>query len=207
MKLNLSKVEEALLQNELSGNKEAGLRLSWAGNSNSGISFGYQQIDTKHNNRGFELLTQFGVSQLDQEEIKKFNRTPSSKSYNEFRLTNACKRIEEKIKQNVSVIEKEFENSVIGYFNYFKKIKINELPLADERTVVQLIDYHNQFHLDNNGKLHKYLLQQDKIDSELILKFKLENTKWGQTANGQRDIRRRFKNIDFFDYKVKVIDF
>lgn len=207
MKIDFNKIKEALLLNELSGNKSAGLRLSWAGNTNSGISFGYHQIDTKHNSLGFKLLTNWGVTNYDLEQIKNFNSNPNSKSFNIFKKSSSCFRIEEILKKNKNEIEKLYDDSLMGYIKYFKEIGIDKLPIKDEKTLVQLIDYHNQFNLSKDGKMHKFLKEQKEIDSNLILNFKNTQLKWGQSKEGRDDIMRRFKNIDSLDYKVNIIEF
>ena len=68
------------------------------------------------------------------------------------------------------------------------------MPLVDtEKTFIQLIDYHNQFNLSKNGKLHNWLKERDFIISKTILDFKLKQTKWGREH--PQDVIRRFNNI------------
>lgn len=197
--IDLDLASKALMLNEIGTNLKVAIKLSWAGNSNSGISFGYQQIDTKHNSKGFELLNKFGCKKEDIDLIKKFNNNPTNSSWNNFKNSISYKNINLKLEENDKELKNIFSNSIKSYFDHLKKIGIFNLNFKDNNCIIHLMDYHNQFDLSNNGKMHNWLKQQKNISSELIKKFKIEQTKWGTTTNGKNDIERRFKNIESID--------
>ena len=71
---------------------------------------------------------------------------------------------------------------------------LDQMPLIDtEKTFIQLVDYHNQFNLSRNGKLHNWLKERKIITSKSILDFKLKETKWGR--ENKTDVMRRYNNI------------
>lgn len=66
--------------------------------------------------------------------------------------------------------------------------------LENERVFVHLVDYHNQFNLSVNGKMHNYLKTLKIATCENILNFKLSQTKWGKERPA--DVIRRYTNIE-----------
>ena len=61
-------------------------------------------------------------------------------------------------------------------------------------TFYHIADYHNQFYLTPDGKLHSYLKSYTgTITPETIRDFKLKQTEWGQKR--PNDILRRYNNI------------
>ena len=71
---------------------------------------------------------------------------------------------------------------------------LDNMPELDtEKTFIQLVDYHNQFNLSKNGKLHNWLKERKFITSKSILDFKLKQTKWGKEH--PQDVIRRYNNI------------
>lgn len=204
--INLDLASKALMLNEIGNNLKVAIQLSWAGNSNSGISFGYQQIDTKHNSKGFELLTKFGCTKEEIDLIKKFNSSPSNSTWNLFKSTLAYSTINARLEKNDNELKKLFSDSVKSYFDHLKKIGIFNLNFKTDDCLIHLMDYHNQFDLSNNGKMHNWLKQQKEITVDSIKKFKIEQTKWGTTQNGKNDIERRFNNIKSINNYIVLTD-
>jgi hypothetical protein len=59
------------------------------------------------------------------------------------------------------------------------------------------VDYHNQFYVSFNGKMHRWLKAYSSTGQELtpaaILNFKLKFLKWGRKRPD--DVKRRYENI------------
>ena len=72
-------------------------------------------------------------------------------------------------------------------------VRLERLPEMNEKAFIHLVDYHNQFNLAINGKMHKYLKTLKIATSENILNFKLK-TKWG--IEHPTDVIRRYNNIE-----------
>lgn len=70
---------------------------------------------------------------------------------------------------------------------------LSDLEVESEETFIHLVDYHNQFNLSYNGKMHKYLKTLNFATCENILNFKLNQTKWGKEH--PQDVKRRYNNI------------
>lgn len=203
--LDLNKASTALKLNEIGNNEKLAIQLSWAGNSNSGLSFGYQQVDTKHNVNGFNLLKEFGCTDEEIKYIKNFNSAPSKTKFEEFKKTNHYNSINKKIESNKNKLKDLFDESIIQYFEYLKRIGVFNYKYENANCLVHLMDYHNQFDLSVNGKMHKWLQNQKNISLDLIKKFKLEETAWGRSEQGKKDVIRRFENIESLgDYKVSI---
>ena len=74
------------------------------------------------------------------------------------------------------------------------------LHLANVETLLHIIDYHNQFHFTENGKLHTWLQSLvGEITPEQILDFKKTQTLWG--TKRPDDVDRRFRNIQHIYYR------
>ena len=171
-------VMKILALNEISGNENAICRFSYAGGK-SGYSFGRSQFDVTHNSAARNFLKNkcnFATSEIDR--LLKLDK--NIKDLNN-KLSNFRKEIDE--------LDLSHVKEMIKYVG-----SLEQMPLVDtEKTFIQLVDYHNQFNLSRNGKLHNWLKERKIITSKSILDFKLKETKWGR--ENKVDVIRRYNNI------------
>lgn len=171
-------VMKILALNEISGNENMICRFSYAGGK-SGYSFGRSQFDVTHNLAARKFLKEkcnFATDEI-------------------ARLLNLDKNITD-LNNKLSKFRKEIDELDLSHVKEMIKYvgSLEHMPLVDtEKTFIQLIDYHNQFNLSKNGKLHNWLKERDFIISKTILDFKLKQTKWGREH--PQDVIRRFNNI------------
>ncbi len=223
---NLEKyVHEIMMLNELKGGT-GGYKLSHAILGQSGYSFGGNQMDLTHNDKARtvlkEILTENNVKiekidcfikvfkekgKLAQADITLIDAALSS-SYGMRKLNEIYVQEISKIIAHVKLILKNIHAAIIPFSNDFY------LQLV-------LIDYHNQFGLDINGKMHQ-VLQGKKVEfsksftldfaaiktsSDLIQQIRkaISCTKWGSSAAGRNDIERRQHNIDIVAKKNDLL--
>lgn len=167
-----------LAQNEISGNENVITRFSFAGGK-SGYSFGRSQFDVTHNSAARDFLKNkcnFATNEI--ERLLKLDK--NIKDLNN-KLSNFRKEIDE--------LDLSHVKEMIKYVG-----SLENMPLVDtEKTFIQLVDYHNQFNLSRDGKLHNWLKERKFITSKSILDFKLKETKWGR--ENKADVMRRYNNI------------
>lgn len=171
-------VMEILAKNEISGNENVICKFSYAGGK-SGYSFGRSQFDVTHNLAA-----------------RKFLKEKCSFAADEIaRLLNLDKNIID-LNNKLSKFRKEIDELDLSHVKEMIKYvgNLENMPKVDTvKTFIQLVDYHNQFNLSRNGKLHNWLKERNFITSKSILDFKLNQTKWGR--ENKADILRRYNNI------------
>ena len=171
-------VMKILEKNEVSGNQNVIYKFSYAGGK-SGYSFGRSQFDITHNPAARIFLKEkcnFATGEI----ARLLNLDKNIKDLND-KLSNFKKQIDEFDLQHVKSMIKHVGN-------------LEQMPFVDtEKTFIQLVDYHNQFNLTINGKMHKWLKERKFITSKSILDFKLKKTKWGK--ENEYDVMRRYNNI------------
>ena len=173
-------VAQALLLNELSGNRDAAYRFSKA-SADSGFSFGVCQWDLGHNPEAATILRSCGFTQLEIAWLEK-GLLPDRAGYNTRLL--AAK----------SVIDAADLAAFQAIVSWVQEVLTNGgISVADLETFTHLADYHNQFHLDAKGQCEQYLVSLGRqVVAEDVLSFKL-STKWGQID--PEDVHRRWNNI------------
>ena len=68
------------------------------------------------------------------------------------------------------------------------------IELFGNETIYHLADYHNQFNMSYEGKMHLFLQGfKAPVWPQDILRFKISDTLWGKNHGG--DIFRRYNNI------------
>lgn len=145
----------------------------------SGYSFGLVQFDTLNNAEAIECLR---ACEFTESEIKGIiNQTVFIDEMNKKILAH---------KDIVDAYDNSHtEESIKHCENLCKGI-----PLFDEAVLVHIVDYHNQFYMSPNGKLHRYLKDVvGAVKSDCIIDFKLCHTKWGREHSD--DVLRRARNI------------
>lgn len=156
----------------------------------SGYSFGRSQFDIQNNWKGIHCLEECGF-------------TPAEVTLL-FKQNGAVSKLEAKLLANKGIVDKydteHIQESINHCLKLVKQCDPSFSPEDNIEAFANIVDYHNQFYLSPNGKLHRYL-KQSVADSgvsvlhepTLILNFKLNNTKWGRTHPS--DIKRRYNNI------------
>ena len=177
-----------LLANELGGNISQALRFSDAdgvGSGKSGYSFGVSQFDLKNNPKAAQCLKAVGIIPSDIQEL--INQTISGVKLSE------C---EERLNANANIVAEFDKKHMQECLDHVGNLcnTLAGIRLQDMETFYHIADYHNQFYLTPNGKLHEYLKAwPGTITPMTILNFKLGQTVWGNKRPD--DVQRRFNNI------------
>lgn len=178
-KIDAHKVMDAIAMNEISGNLSVAYRFSRASGGNSGYSFGRSQFDVSNNRYAVIFLR------------KKCNFM--SKDINILlRLDKDVSELNKKLREHKKEIDEYDLQHIKNMIKYVGGI-LSDLEVENEETFVHLVDYHNQFNLSKNGKMHRYLQTLKFATSENVLNFKLYQTKWGKEH--PHDVKRRYNNI------------
>nr|DAW01171.1 MAG TPA: hypothetical protein [Caudoviricetes sp.] len=176
-KIDLNKIMYVIALNEISGNENVICKFSFAGGI-SGYSFGRSQFDVKHNEAARNFLkNKCGFTQAEIDKL--------------LRLDKDIAPLNEKLKAHRKEIDEFDVEHIEKMISHVASLE--KLPDMDEKTFVHLVDYHNQFCLSKNGKMHKWLQTKIYIIPEDILNFKL-NLKWGREQ--PKDVKRRYNNIE-----------
>lgn len=176
-KINRKNVMDVLALNEISGNDSVICKFSYAGGI-SGYSFGRSQFDVKHNPEASKFLRE--KCNFTSEEIDRLLSLDKNIKDLELKLKNHKKEIDE--------FDQKHVDEMIDYV-----ASLDGLPDMTPKIFVHLVDYHNQFSLSKNGKMHQWLQTLQSLNSDDILNFKL-GLKWGK--ENPLDVKRRWKNIE-----------
>ena len=176
--IDSKQVMNILALNEISGNERVITKFSFAGGI-SGYSFGRSQFDVKHNpsSRNF-LIKKCNFTQADIDRLLALDKNIGD--LNE-KLANHRKEIDEYDMKHVQ--------EMIDYVS-----SLEGIPDISLKTFVHLVDYHNQFSLSKNGKLHSWIKGRGILTSKDIYDFKIKQTKWGKEH--PQDVERRWNNIE-----------
>lgn len=187
-KIDAHKVMDAIAMNEISGNTAVAYRFSRASGGNSGYSFGRSQFDVSNNRYAVIFLR------------KKCNFM--SKDINILlRLDKDVSELNKKLREHKKEIDEYDLQHTKEMITYVGTL-LSDLDVENEETFVHLVDYHNQFNLSKNGKMHRYLQTLKFATSENVLNFKLNQTKWGKEH--PHDVKRRYNNIkNYYQKEVK----
>lgn len=213
-------LHHVLMLNELGGGV-GGYELADAKIGKSGYSFGGNQMDLSNNREARNILRDILlIKNLSKEQIKasleKFEKKGKFDHFStnsDVSLINAALGSEEGVKEINKAYVKEIKANAEHIDSVIKKAHKDLQPfLKDPVVKLILADYHNQFHLDANGKMHNLLkgktvqfakevtldIAAIKTPDDLIkqLREAIYATKWGQDKDGKRDIARRQGNID-----------
>lgn len=177
---------EIIALNEVSGRTEVATKFSNAGTGKSGYSFGVSQFDVSNNCKAREFLLNHGFTSSDI-----------------TRLLNMDKNIRDlnqklyKLKDEIYKFDLDHIKASCKYLS-----ELSGIPPLTTKTFMHLLDYHNQFNLSKNGKMHNFLrANTNYLLSSEVLNFKLNNTKWGKEY--PKDVWRRYYNIEkYFDMNV-----
>ena len=174
------KIMNVIALNEISGNLKFAYKFSKASGGTSGWSFGRSQFDTKNNPNAIKFLkNKCGFSDSD------INILLST----DDEVIELNNKLREHMK-DIDAYDLEHTQEMIKHV-----MSLSGMPeLENERVFVHLVDYHNQFNLSVNGKMHNYLKTLKIATCENILNFKLSQTKWGKERPA--DVIRRYTNIE-----------
>lgn len=179
-KIDAHKVMDAIAMNEISGNLSVAYRFSRASGGNSGYSFGRSQFDVSNN----PFVSQFLRN--------KCGFTAEDINNTLLRLEKDVTELNNKLREHKKEIDDYDLQHIKNMIKYVGGI-LSDLEVESEETFIHLVDYHNQFNLSYNGKMHKYLKTLKFATCENILNFKLNQTKWGKEH--PQDVKRRYNNI------------
>ena len=176
--IDIKEVMKVLALNEISGNEKVITKFSFAGGI-SGYSFGRSQFDVKHNpnSRSF-LINSCGFTQKDIDRLLALDKDISD--------------LNEKLVAHRAEIDEYDLKHVKDMIDYVSSL--DGIPDITLKTFVHLVDYHNQFSLSKNGKLHSWIKTRSTLVPEDLLEFKLQQTKWGREQ--PQDVKRRWINIE-----------
>ena len=179
--IDSEKVMNTIAMNEISGNEKVICKFSYAGGI-SGYSFGRSQFDVKHNENARKFLKE--KCGFSDEDIARLLRLEKNVLDLNAKL--------EKHRKDIDELDKKHIEDMIRHVASLEKLP----EMENERVFVHLVDYHNQFNMSKNGKLHLWLKDREYITADDILKFKLRLTKWG--LEHPEDVKRRWNNIERF---------
>lgn len=173
-------VRRGLLANELGGCTAVAYCFTDA-QGKSGISFGLCQWDLNNNPKAATILRECGFSNLEIAALE-------SK-----RLTNKT-TLNAKLLDAREIVDKH-DNREIGAIVGWVRDCCEDagVVIGSEEAFVHLCDYHNQFHLDSNGKCIRHLAGLGvPVMAQHVLDYK-KTTKWGRDRPD--DVWRRWDNI------------
>lgn len=174
------KIMNVIALNEISGNLRVAYKFSKAEGGTSGWSFGRSQFDTKNNPNAINFLK--NKCRFSDSDINTLLNANGEVIELNNKLREHTKEIDEYDLEHTTAMVKHV-------------MSLEGMPeIENERVFVHLVDYHNQFNLTTNGKMHNYLKSLKFATCENILNFKLSQTKWG--IEHPADVIRRFRNIE-----------
>jgi len=180
------KLGQALLVNELGGDRATAYRFSSCPGGKSGVSFGLLQWDIANNLRAAAILKECGFSLV---EIAALESGQALKSANALAKLNA-KLLE--AKDTIDQVDNHELGQIMSWVRYC--LASGGVDIADDETMVHLCDYHNQFYLSQGGKCIRYLQRiGQSITAFHVREFKLDHTEWGK--KNPADVNRRWDNI------------
>lgn len=213
-------LHHVLMLNELGGGV-GGYELADAKIGKSGYSFGGNQMDLAKNPEARDTLRDILlIKKLDKDQIKKYldkfeknGKFDHFKTSSDVSLINAALGSDEGMEKINQAYVKEIKANAAHIDGIIKTAHKDLQPfLKDPVVKLILADYHNQFHLSTNGKMHNLLkgkavqfTKEVKLDIAAIktpddlikqLREAIYATKWGQDKDGKRDVARRQGNID-----------
>lgn len=149
----------------------------------SGWSFGNSQFDINNNSRAQKILLECGFTETEIFLLEKQDRRLDMSTMNAKLLLNA------------EIINRADRDHVLDSISHCISILLKDLiPLETDEVFYHIVDYHNQFHFSNEGKLHRWLRELGRVITvDDIYDFKMNNTLWGSSRPD--DVRRRFNNI------------
>ena len=168
---------QIILLNELGGNADLIYRFSPSAGGKSGIAFGLTQLDISNNPAAVRCLQECGLNSTAIENLKAQSFDPSILD---------CKLIP-------AIVDKYDNGQLTECLNRVRNLTGG--MRLESGVLYHLADYHNQFYMSRNGKMHRFLqgLHREVIKED-VLYFKLKETKWGR--ENPRDVYRRFDNIE-----------
>jgi hypothetical protein len=150
----------------------------------SGYSFGRVQFDIENNWIAIECLRACGFRPKDLDRL--------------FEQRGDISDLDRKLSDKSNIVDQYDRSHVESSVHHCATVLGSSgVQLKDTETMIHIIDYHNQFYLSRDGKMHNWLKgRAGEINSKDILYFKLHFTKWGESDHGELDIRRRWVNIN-----------
>ena len=170
---------DILTLNEIGSNKNAAYTFSdpdGTQSGKSGYSFGASQFDIENNWVALDCLRDCGFLPKD---IKRL-----------YLQNGDISDLNRRLLENKRVID-SYDKLQVKFCLDTVTARLEGKVVSDE-TFAHLVDYHNQFNISHNGKMHQYIKQLKDITPVDILNFKL-STKWGKDRPD--DIYRRYETI------------
>lgn len=185
--INFEKVKQftrkALLINEVENNLDFLYRFTdpdGIKTGKSGYSFGLVQFDVLNNSTAIACLKDCGFSPAEIERVKS--------------QTTDIKDLNTKLKAHAAVVDKYDNAQIVECVTHVTAVSAKRgFVFADEEAFVHAADYHNQFYMNENGKMAGFLASLKRpVTAEDIRDFKL-SLPWGQKRPD--DVKRRYNNI------------
>jgi hypothetical protein len=178
-------LRKALILNEIGGDEDLIYKFSDADGvrtGKSGYSFGLVQFDTQNN---FDALHCLEACGFTIHEVVGIIRQDIDVTPLNARLRSQSAIVDRFDKAHINKSVQHCDRLVDGY----------GIRLASDGVMLHIVDYHNQFYMTPGGKLHRWLQDRNvPITAEMVLNFKLEETRWGQKRPD--DVQRRWRNIE-----------
>lgn len=187
-KIDPEKVMNIIATNEIDGILSVAYRFSKAPWGKSGYSFGRSQFDVSNNPSVSQFLrNKCGFTDDDINTLLKLSKDITG--------------LNDKLIEHKKEIDAYDLQHTKGMIKHVADL-VGELDVQSEETFVHLVDYHNQFYLSKNGKMHRYLQTLKFATCENVFNFKLAHTKWGKEQ--PEDVTRRYVNIrNHYESEVK----
>ena len=158
----IKRLRQILLLNECGGDETIPYKFSDADGvrtGRSGYSFGISQFDIENNWDGIKALEHCGITP---KELKRL-----------FLQRDNIDDISDKLKK--TIVDNLDIDHIIKSLDHCRRL----LPHRTDLELAMLVDYHNQFYLSPNGKLHNFLKAAKSWNHVDIYDFKRMHTAWG----------------------------
>lgn len=186
LELALDDIRTFLLKNEIGPDQSLIYKFSDPDGyrtGRSGWSFGCSQFDLSHNSSADEILEAAGFDRKDIDVLVRQTNAANMDKYNAMLLAGRS-----------TIDHADFEHMRESFYHCLKLVVDKEILLENFGVLYHLVDYHNQFSMSPNGKIHRHLQRLNRtITSKDILTFKLKNTLWGRKRPD--DVNRRYENV------------
>jgi hypothetical protein len=176
--------KQAIIQNEVGGDLSLAYKFSdpdGVRSGKSGYSFGVSQFDIENNWDGILCLKDCGFRPKDMDRL--------------FEQRGDISDLDKKLKKNALVVDLYDKDHL---YRSIQHVSIYCGTEMSDETFVHLVDYHNQFYITPNGKMHRFLKSLDHRPTPVdIFEFK-KTLRWYEV--NPADVVRRFETIrDLFE--------
>lgn len=183
--MNLYEIfRSVILANELDNNRSLAYKFSDPDgvlSGKSGWSFGICQFDTQNNPQSIICLRECGFTTDEISAIKR-------------QTCYDMPSMDKKLAAHGTIVDRFDDQQLSECLQWPAQLaKEGNIRLSDG-ALIACADYHNQYYMSRNGKLHTWLKKLGReVKAHDILDFKLDHTLYGQKR--PKDCQRRYDNI------------